>query len=101
MHDKKDCSRPNLPKRDEPLFTYGASIGLRQGIRVVEHQPGCFKTDAVFLAVRAVLLFVPCEQHGALSSDYNVYVQLSIPKDPPHAVRPRVQASRPYKERVI
>jgi hypothetical protein len=80
MHNEKDCSWPNLPKRDEPLFTYGASVGLRQGIRVVEYQPGCFETDAVFPAVRAVLLFVPFEQHGALSSGYKLYVQLSISK---------------------
>src|SRR5271157_2043304 len=55
------------------------NVPLSEGIGIIKHQRGSFKTYAMLLAVCAVLLLVPFEWHACLkNSFYMLYVQLSI-----------------------
>src|SRR5271166_2228214 len=79
MCDEQDRTRTDRPKGDEPLLLVLCNVPLSEGIGIIKHQLGRFKTDAVLLAVCAILLLVPFEWHARLTNSfYIVYVQLSI-----------------------
>ena len=66
MYDEQDRARPNRPQRDEPFLLEMGNIRLSEGVRVIEGPRRCLETDAVLLAVRAVLCLIPGEGRAFL-----------------------------------